>query len=214
MHPNLVGAPGFQPTAQVGKAVISSQHLIMGDCLLGSYNVSVRLDAVGAHCHLFAVPKTASDGQVDDTFLLLDLSVDHRFIKAVYRVLLNLAAESKIAFVILCTDQQTAGILVDAMNDSLTFDSIAACQFSTAVVQQRIDQRSLAVAGSGMNHHVLGFIHHQQVLVLIDNLQRNLLRLRLFGGGKQFTPVIFVAVFLLGCQSGLGQADLHLHPCL
>ena len=214
MHPNLVGAPGFQPTTQVGKTVVPSQHLIMGDCLLGSYNVSVRLDAVGAHCHLFAVLKTASDGQVDDAFLLLDLSVDHRFIKAVHRVLLNLAAEPKVAFIILRTDQQTAGILVDAMNDSLTFDSIAACQFSTAVVQQRIDQCPLAVAGSGMDHHVLGLIHHQQMLVLIDNLQGNLLRLRLFGGSKQFSPVALVAVFLLCCQSGLRQADLHLHPCL
>ena len=116
--------------------------------------------------------------------------------------------------IIFRNDKQTCRILVDAMNDSLPLDSVAARQFSTAVVQQCIDQCPLAVAGSGMNHHVLGLIHHQQMLVLLDNLQGNLLRLRLFGGGKQFTPVALVAIFLLCCQSGLGQADLHLHPCL
>ena len=60
------------------------------------------------------------------------------------------------------------------------------------VPQQRIDQRSLVVAGAGMHHHVLGLVDHQQMLVLIDDVQRNLLRLRLCLRVKDRIPIRFL----------------------
>ena len=55
MHPNLVGATGLQPAAQVGEALVPAQHLKVGDGLPGPLQAAVRLTGVEAHRHLFAV---------------------------------------------------------------------------------------------------------------------------------------------------------------
>ena len=72
--------------------------------------------------------------------------------------------------------QQPAGVAVDAVNDAGTNNTVDAGELVTAVIQQRMHQRSGGMAGCGVHHHALGFIHHQQVGVLIDDIQRNVLR--------------------------------------
>ena len=43
------------------------------------------------------------------------------------------------------------------------------------MVEQRIDQRAVRVAGSRVNDHSLGLIDDKQVVVLIDDIQRDIL---------------------------------------
>ena len=43
------------------------------------------------------------------------------------------------------------------------------------MVEQRIDQRAVRVAGGRVNDHTLGLIDDKQVVVLIDDIQRDIL---------------------------------------
>lgn len=54
-----------------------------------------------------------------------------------------------------------------------------------AVVQQRVDQRAGGVARRQVHHHACGFVHHDQLIVLVDNVEWDGLRDRLLRGGKR-----------------------------
>ena len=58
-----------------------------------------------------------------------------------------------------------------------------------AMVQQGVDQRVLLVAGRRMHHQPRRLVQHQQGIVLVQDVQRHLLRLGL--GGPGFGPVHF-----------------------
>ncbi len=42
--------------------------------------------------------------------------------------------------------------------------------------QQGVDQRAVRVAGGRVHDHALGLVDHQQVVVLVDDIQRDILR--------------------------------------
>ena len=75
-------------------------------------------------------------------------------------------------------DEQAAGVLVDAVDDAGADGPADAGKRGAAVVEQRIDQRAVRVAGGRMHDHPLGFVDDEQVFVLIDDVERDILRLR------------------------------------
>ena len=46
------------------------------------------------------------------------------------------------------------------------------------MVQQRIHKRGIFVSRRRMNDHSFGFVHHQQMVILIDDIKRDILRLQ------------------------------------
>ena len=50
-----------------------------------------------------------------------------------------------------------------------------------AVVEQRVHQRSARMPGRGVHHHADGLVHHDHVLVLEENGERDRLRRELAG---------------------------------
>ena len=101
----------------------------------------------------------------------------------------NLFTQGAVALVVLCADQQAAGVLVDAVDNALPLHTVAGGELSLAVKEQGVDQRPLLVARAGVHHHVFGFVDHQQMLVLVDDVQRDLLRLRQGGWVEDLLPV-------------------------
>ena len=101
----------------------------------------------------------------------------------------NLFTQGAVALVVLCADQQAAGVLVDAVDNALPLHTVTAGELPFTVKEQGVDQRPLLVARAGVHHHVFGFIDHQQVLVLVDDVQRDLLRLRQGGWVEDLLPV-------------------------
>ena len=53
------------------------------------------------------------------------------------------------------------------------------------MVQQRIHQRAVRIAGGRVHHHALGLVHHQQRVVLINDIQRNILGDDLHRAGRR-----------------------------
>ena len=54
-------------------------------------------------------------------------------------------------------------------------------QLPGTVVEQCIDEGAVRVAGGRVNHHALRLVDHQQVIILVHNIKRNVLGLRLNG---------------------------------
>ena len=75
------------------------------------------------------------------------------------------------------------------MDNALPLHTVTSRQISLTVKEQGVDQRPLLVACTGVHHHLFGFVDHQQMLVLVDDVQRDLLRLRQGGWVEDLLPV-------------------------
>ena len=91
-------------------------------------------------------------------------------------------------------DEQSRGILIDAVHDAGTKLPVDAAQMVEAK-QKRIDERSLVIAASGVYRHALWLVDDRDVLVLIDDIERDVL-----GAGSD--------------GPGIGDLNLDLLPVL
>ena len=85
-------------------------------------------------------------------------------------------------------DQQPRRVLVDSVDDSWSGHASDPRQAPTAMVEQGIYKRTVRISGCRVDNETRGLVHHQQMLVLKDNPQRNVLRnvvrRRWFGDGE------------------------------
>ena len=45
------------------------------------------------------------------------------------------------------------------------------------VLEQRVDHGAVRISGGGVHHHARGLVNHGQIIVLIEYIQRDVLRL-------------------------------------
>ena len=84
--------------------------------------------------------------------------------------------------IIFAGHQRSRRVHIDPVYDSRPHGAVNAGQFKAAVVHQSIDQRLAIVPGRWMHDHLLRLIDNDDILVFIEDVQRNVLRLdiRLF----------------------------------
>ena len=102
-------------------------------------------------------------------------------VNTVDAVYAHLGAERLMRRIVFGHHQQTAGILIDAVYDAGADRAADAGQLPGTVVKQCIDESAVRVAGGRVNHHALRLVDHQQVIILVHNIKRNVLGLRLNG---------------------------------
>ena len=88
------------------------------------------------------------------------------------------------------------GILVEAVDDPRPALAADAGEAVAAMGEQGVHQRALVVAGRGMDDEPRRLVEHDEVGILVEDGERDVLRLR--GGGDGFRH----------CQ-GIGHAGLH-----
>ena len=92
------------------------------------------------------------------------------------RAVLELRLEVAERGVVLCDDDQAGGFLVEAVDDAGA--QLAADTFDVrAVVEHGVDERVLGVAGRGMDDHAGRLVYDDDVVVFIDDDERDGLRL-------------------------------------
>ena len=89
----------------------------------------------------------------------------------------HLLAQSLMGGIILGHHQQTTGVLVDAMNNAGADGAADTGQTACAVIQKRVDQGTVRIAGGRMHHHPFRFVDDQKMVILEHNIQRNVLGL-------------------------------------
>ncbi len=62
------------------------------------------------------------------------------------------------------------------MDDSGSFRASETGQRTTVTMKQGIDERARSMARTGMYNHALGFVDHGDVLIFVDNVQRDRFR--------------------------------------
>ena len=86
--------------------------------------------------------------------------------------------------VVLGDEHHAARVLVEAMDDAGAELAADAAQV-VHVKEQRVDERLVGVAGGGMDDQAGGLVDHDDVVVLVEDREREVLRLdgRRSGGG-------------------------------
>jgi hypothetical protein len=89
---------------------------------------------------------------------------------------LQLLGKSSVDSIGFTDKERPGGVFVDTMDDSRTKYPVDAGQIALAVIQDGIDQSSGSVSGTWMDYHALGFVDDEKVVILIQNIKRNILR--------------------------------------
>src|SRR4051812_3656287 len=129
----------------------------------------------------------ASDGGANLSAIPRHFAADQRLVKLFHAASGKLGRERQMSLIILCDDQATAGVFVEAMNDAGPGHATDSAKLAPAMVQQCIDQGVLLVASGGMHDDSRRLVEHEQSLVLKYDLQRDFLRPRF--GSFGFRPM-------------------------
>ena len=215
MHADLVRSAGLQFTAQERKAV-SVPLPARNNSPMGHGVFCVRARG-GQNRHFFAIHGVSADRRVHRSAVVGQIPDGDGVINATDTVSRKLCRQPEVGFVILRNNQQTACILIDAVNDSRTKDTAHAREAFAAVPQERVDKRSVRVSCGRMNHHANGFVDDDKVAVLVNHIKRDILRRRfafLYLRLADFQPLPRAqAVILVAHLTVHGHEALANQPC-
>ena len=160
MDADLVGTSGFQLHPRVGMRTEALQHAVMADGDLAGLD----------HRHLLALYTMTADGRVDGA-ASDDHAGDDGLIDAADAARLELGNQIGVRFQGLGHHHQAGGVLVQAVHDA----GARHIGQMRHVVQQRIEQGAVLVAGGGVNHQAGRLVDDQDMVIFIDDVQLDVL---------------------------------------
>ena len=95
----------------------------------------------------------------------------------------QLGGEELVRVVVFCRDDEPARVAVDAMHDAGAQRAADAGETVAAVVEQGVDQGAVRMARRGMDDEPARLVDDDDVVVLVDNVQRDVLRNGVDGRG-------------------------------
>src|SRR5579875_1650579 len=170
---NLMRAPRFELYQQQRMPGEALQHAEAGARLASRSRGNV---------HLLAMPWITTNGGIYASAIKRHNAINERQIALYYRVALHLLDQSCAGAGVSGNDEQAGGILVQAVDDAGTLHIPGGSQRRVAR-QQRIDQRIIVVAWRGMHDHTGSLVDDQQVLICVEDIERQRLRCDLLGAG-------------------------------
>ena len=90
---------------------------------------------------------------------------------------LQLLRKRLMRLVILTDHEQPRRVHIDAMHDARTHHSVDRAELRTTVIHHRIHEGPLRMPRRRMHDHTLRLIHDQHILILVDDVERDVLRL-------------------------------------
>ena len=108
----------------------------------------------------------------------------YRQIAAMDRMVGELSRQPLMRRIGLGAHQQPGRVLVDPMDDTGPLHPVDPRQPAPAMVEQRIDQRTVAVSRRRVDHHPRRLVDDDQMLVLEHDFERNVLRLEVEGSER------------------------------
>ena len=85
-------------------------------------------------------------------------------------MVLKLGGKGLMGGIVFGGDDETAGVPVNAVDNSWTQGPAYAAEAVPAVKEQGVYQSSVGVAGGGVNHHTGGLVDYDYVRVLVYNI--------------------------------------------
>ena len=118
-------------------------------------------------------------------------------------MILQLGGQRQMSGVVLGGDDETGGVPVNAVDDAGPLFTVDAAQTVAAVPQQGVHQCAVRVAGGGVDDQSHRLVDHDDVLVLVHHVQRDVLghdvhRLRVGDVHGEQHPLVRAGVLLEG----------------
>ena len=157
MHADLVRAARFKHQAEQGVPLQFLKGLIVG----------AGGAAAGVHGHPLAVARVSGDGGVDGSRIRRDHSHGNGEVLLAELSVLELFGEPLVRRLRLGRHHQAGGVEVEPVHDARPQLAADAADVGTPC-QQSVDQGAVGVPRAGMDRESRRFVHHDQVLVLID----------------------------------------------
>ncbi len=174
MDADLVGAAGFQPAGEQARhrlavgAGIALQHLPMGDRPRGRPSRTAILSrACGWR------PSGASTVPLRPVRHAPDEGEIAALQRAGAAVIGELRGQPPVRAVGLGDDHQAGGVLVEPVHDARPLHAADAGQAVAAMGDQRVDQRARPVAGGRMHDEAARLVDDDEVVVLVDDGERD-----------------------------------------
>ena len=165
VNPDLVCPPGFQLEFTAGIGTETFEHMIMRHS-----PPSGRVNG-----HFLPISLRTGYRSINCSVVIFDISDDNPFIDAIDRMFFDLGSDGIMRFVIFADDEGSRRIPVYSMDDSRSFFSVDSGQGIPAMIHDGIYQGIVFMSRRWMNDHPLGLIYDQNVVVLVENIQRNIL---------------------------------------
>ena len=167
MNTYLVSSSRFEPEPHICIAAELPEHAVMRHGIAAVFS---------CYAHFLAVGLVPADRSVDSALGLLEAPAGYRLVLACEAVSLYLLREVQVRCVILRNDEQSAGILVDAVDYPGTDNAVYAGKAVAAVVEQSINKSPVVVAVCRVDYHALWLVDNEQVIVLVDYIEGDILR--------------------------------------
>jgi len=169
MYSYLVGTPCFQPAFHQRHVTQSFKYLIIGDGRLAGRVF------FPANRHLQTVVPATANGAVYPSFVLFYSAPDQSLVSAQAGFFEKLTRKLGFSFGIFGYHQQARSIFVDAVNQTGSGIVGAKGRMIFEMPGQCVNQGARKIAVSGMNHHTGFFVYYQQVLIFVNDVERNVL---------------------------------------
>ena len=95
----------------------------------------------------------------------------------------KLRRQRKVCKVVFRDDQQAGRVLIYPVHDAWALFASDTGQRVAAMKHQSVYERSVRVAGRGVHDHAARFVYYQQVVILVHDVDRDILRPELCVGG-------------------------------
>ena len=168
VNANLVGAASLELALYHRHMIQVLDGVIVGHGMLA-------LVALGEYRHLQAVAQAAPYVALDGAVHLFHGSPHHRYVLPLRGLVEELQSQRCLGVRSLGNDEETAGVFVDAVHQSHAWVGNVIVWVVLEMPGEGIDQCAVVVAMARMHAHSCGLVHHQQVVVLIDDVQRDVL---------------------------------------
>ncbi len=182
MNPDLVSTTGLETECKEARDRVAGRAV-------GLDQPPARdgAPAVAPHAHPFPGVRVTPDRGIDGTDRLVRQAPDEAEVFALERtgaaVIGELCRERPMSGFGLGDDQQARRVLVEPMHNAGPAHSPDSRKVVTAMGDERVDKRAGPVAGSRMDDEACRLVDHDQIRILVDDLERNGFRrwCRVFG---------------------------------
>lgn len=167
MNANLVGPPCLQAHLEQAERAGASEDAVTGN----------RFPAPGDYRHPLPVAGMSSDRRFDPAYRRPYLPVHQGQVFPPQGARFQLSGKAAVHIIAFGYKQQSRCILVQPVHDAWAFRPAQGGKCA-AVSEQGADEGAPLVARGGMDDHPPGLVDHQQIIVLVDDIEGNLLRPR------------------------------------
>ena len=189
MHANLMRAPGFQATLHKGRKRAGAKSLDDPIARTGF------LAAAAHDRHSLAVEGVASDPSLDRACSRTRRTPNHGMVGTLDRMMRELLREAGHRALVLRGHKQSAGVLIEAVNDTGPCNTADSFERRAAMRDKGVDERAGQIARSRVDDESARLLDHDEVGVFIHDRERNIFATRFGLDGRRQLDVVALALF-------------------